>query len=89
MAITTDAYMLIGKDMSKVIKESLKRHTAPSLVSGFKAAQTSSVIIVDFITALPEEPQAIFDSVALTRDVAENLVNALTGFLEDSDGEEN
>lgn len=75
--------------MSKVKKENLQRHTAPSLVSGFKAAQTSNVIIVDFLTALPEEPEAIFDSVALTKDVAENLVKALSQFLEGGDDEEN
>lgn len=75
--------------MSKVKNEILQRHTSPSLASGFKAAQTSGVIIIDFITALPDEPQAIFDSVALTRDVAENLVKALSGFLEDNDDEEN
>lgn len=75
--------------MSKVRKENLKRHAPPSLVSGFKAAKASNVIIVDFITALPDEPQAIFDSVALTRDVAENLANALRDFLEGNDDEEN
>ncbi|EMM6265838.1 hypothetical protein ACRCO3_29170 [Pseudomonas aeruginosa] len=74
--------------MSKVKKGSLQRHTPPSLVSGFKAAQTSSVIIIDFITALPEEPVAIFDSVAMTKDVAENLVKALSQFLEGNDDEE-
>ncbi|MDI3398743.1 hypothetical protein QLG12_11050 [Pseudomonas sp. V88_4] len=75
--------------MSKVKKENLQRHTSPSLVSGFKAAQTSSVIIIDFITALPGEVEAIFDSVAMTRDVAENLSKALKNFLEDNDDEKN
>lgn len=75
--------------MTKVKKGNLQRHTPPSLVSGFKAAQTSSVIIVDFLTALPDEPEAIFDSVALTKDVAENLFRALGQFLEDSDDEKN
>lgn len=75
--------------MSKVRKGNLQRHTPPSLASGFKAAQTSNVIVLDFITALPGEPEAIFDSVALTRDVAENLVTALGQFLEGSDVENN
>ncbi|EJN32046.1 hypothetical protein [Pseudomonas sp. GM80] len=75
--------------MSKVKKENLQRHTPPSLVSGFKAAQTKSVIVIDFITALPDEPEQIFDSVAMTKDVAQNLLKALSQFLEGDDGEEN
>lgn len=74
--------------MSKVKQETLQRHTAPSLVSGFKAAQTPNVIIIDFLTAMPGEAEAIFDSVALTKDVAENLVHALSLFLEGKDDEE-
>lgn len=75
--------------MSKVKKETYQRHAPPSLVSGFKGAQTANVIIIDFITALPGEPEAIFDSVALTKDVAKNLVKALNQFLEGDDVEEN
>lgn len=75
--------------MPKVKNGNLHRHTSPSFVSGFKAAQTSSAIIIDFITAMPDEPEAIFDSVALTRDVAENLMNALGKFLESNDDQEN
>ncbi|MCV2220563.1 hypothetical protein [Pseudomonas mercuritolerans] len=75
--------------MSKVKKESLQRHTPPSLVSGFKAAQTSNVLIIDFITALPGETEAIFDSVVLTKDITQNLLKALNQFLENDDGEKN
>lgn len=82
-------FISLGKDMSKPKKENYQRHSAPSLVSGFKAAQTSNVIIIDFITALPGETEAIFDSVALTRDVAKNLVKALSEFMEEHDVEEN
>lgn len=59
------------------------------MVSGFKGAETANVIIIDFITALPGEPDAIFDSVALTKDVAKNLAKALNRFVEDDDAEEN
>ena len=75
--------------MSKVNKKTYQRHTSPSMVSGFKGAETANVIIIDFITALPGEPDAIFDSVALTKDVAKNLAKALNRFVEDDDVEEN
>lgn len=66
-----------------------QRNVAPIFTSGFKAMQASEILIVDFVTAFPNEIMQIFSSVALTKDIAQNLAIALTEFVEElEDGEE-
>ena len=74
--------------MSNENDDSYQRHVPPQLPSGFKAIQMDDILIVDFLTAFPRESQQIFSSVALTKDVAENLVAALSRFIEDDEDED-
>jgi len=65
------------------------RRVPPFFTSGFKAMQSGEIMIVDFVTAFPGEGQHVFSSVAMTKDIAENLVKALSGFVEEiDDGED-
>lgn len=73
--------------MSEEVDESYKRNVPPSMPSGFKAFQMDHIFIIDFLTAFPNEVAQVFNSVALTKDVAENLVRALTSFIEDENDE--
>ncbi len=74
--------------MSEETKDEYIRIVSPLFVSGFKAMQTEEILIVDFLTAFPGESQRIVASVALTKDIAENLSRALSTFIqEDEDGE--
>ena len=74
--------------MSEDIPEKFIRKVSPLFTSGFKSMQTDEIMILDFLTAFPEEDQYIIASVALTKDVAENLITALSNFIkDDADGE--
>lgn len=75
--------------MSEDKSDKYIRKVSPLFTSGFKAMQTDEILIVDFITAFPEEPQQIIASVALTKDIAENLAKALSNFVRDVEDGEN
>lgn len=74
--------------MPKDTKLNPVRHVPTSMPTGFKAFDLGETLILDFVTAFPDETMQIFSSVALSRDLAENLAKALNAFIEGENDED-
>lgn len=68
--------------MTQEHEDSYIRSVPPSMPSGFKALQLEGMLILDFFTAFPNEAKQVFSSVAVQKEMAENIVHALTKFIE-------
>lgn len=64
------------------------RQVAPQFPSGFRAYELEHLLILDFLSAFPGEEPFVFSSVALSKDVAEQLQKALNRFVDSKDAED-
>ncbi|WP_130930672.1 hypothetical protein [Pseudomonas sp. Sample_24] len=63
-------------------KSELSRTTPPVMPMGFRIGITPEVIVVDLVDAPNAKESKIFYSIALTKESAKNLRDALVDFLE-------
>lgn len=64
------------------------RQVAPQFPSGFRAYELEHLLILDFLSAFPGEEPFVFSSIALSKDVAEQLQKALNRFVDSQDAED-
>jgi hypothetical protein len=62
-------------------KSELSRVAPPVMPMGFRVGTTDEIMVVDFIDAPNIKESKIFFSIALTKDSAKNLHEALASFV--------